>query len=310
MKFFSALTALVCVATAIAAPLSPRQTQTNITDVDILQYALSIEHEEVAFYTAFMAAHGDQDFIAAGYEPYVRDRFLQILDNEQHHIDIVSAAITAAGEAPKSACNYQFPLPTLQDWLDVAHQFENVGGAGYAGAAQLITKTPAYLTAAAGILGTEARHASWIGSTIYKQNGWNTAVETPLTPAQIWTVAHGFVASCPDDMSGVPGFTTFFPDLAVDITTTPGTIKLNYTAKAGAIQNGQQLYVAFNQGTGALFAPINPSTNSATVPAGLKGFTFPMVTSSPNSTSDDFVIAGPTAAQFPFSGTGAALPVV
>jgi hypothetical protein len=38
----------------------------------------------------------------------------------------------------------------------------------------------AYLTAAGGILATEARHAAWIGATVFGQNPWNSAFEVCL----------------------------------------------------------------------------------------------------------------------------------
>jgi hypothetical protein len=53
---------------------------------------------------------------------------------------------------------------------------EGVGTSAYTGAAQYIT-SKSYLTAAASVLATEARHASWVASAVNKFAGWSGALD-------------------------------------------------------------------------------------------------------------------------------------
>lgn len=53
---------------------------------------------------------------------------------------------------------------------------EGVGTSAYTGAAQFI-KNPNYLTAAAAVLTTEARHAAWVASAVNKVAAWPDALD-------------------------------------------------------------------------------------------------------------------------------------
>jgi hypothetical protein len=56
---------------------------------------------------------------------------------------------------------------------------EGVGTSAYTGAAQYIT-SKSYLTAAASVLATEARHASWVASAVNKFAGWSGALDVRI----------------------------------------------------------------------------------------------------------------------------------
>lgn len=78
-----------------------------------------------------------------------------------------------------------------KSFADVSAMLETVGASAYTGAAQLIQDRVSsismidtvsdcsqdYLTAAASILATESRQASWVNSAVRGQNPWSTAFE-------------------------------------------------------------------------------------------------------------------------------------
>ena len=65
------------------------------------------------------------------------------------------------------------------------------GTSAYTGAAQLISNKD-YLTAAASVLATEARHASWVASAVNKFGGWSGSFDvricTPVDQKQIFNL--------------------------------------------------------------------------------------------------------------------------
>lgn len=56
-----------------------------------------------------------------------------------------------------------------------------IGVSAYVGAASLITNKD-YLQAAASVLSTEARHASWVAAAVNKQAGWSGPFDVCLSP--------------------------------------------------------------------------------------------------------------------------------
>lgn len=73
-------------------------------DTDILQFALTLEHIEVAYYTlALQTLFSQAIFIQSGYTPLQFQRFVEIGQHEQTHVALLTAALGA--QAPL-ACNY------------------------------------------------------------------------------------------------------------------------------------------------------------------------------------------------------------
>ena len=68
-----------------------------------MQYALTLEHIEHAFYVQGLAQYDAQAFADAGYEPWVRGRFRQIREHERTHVAFLTGQLGDAAPAP---CNY------------------------------------------------------------------------------------------------------------------------------------------------------------------------------------------------------------
>jgi rubrerythrin len=123
------------------------------SDVDILNFALTLEYLEAAFYEEAIAKanlSGDAKKLAT-----------EIGDHEKQHVDALTGAIKKAGGKPVKAPGVMFPLKDQASFLKLAEAFEDTGVAAYNGAAPMI-KSPDVLAAAGSIVQVEARHAAAI----------------------------------------------------------------------------------------------------------------------------------------------------
>ena len=72
-------------------------------DVDVLNYALTLEHLENAFYSGGLANSSQDDFQNAGLPPWARSRFEQVAAHEATHVATLTAAL---GDQATQACTY------------------------------------------------------------------------------------------------------------------------------------------------------------------------------------------------------------
>ncbi|HVL97368.1 MAG TPA: ferritin-like domain-containing protein [Solirubrobacteraceae bacterium] len=120
-------------------------------DVKILNYALTLEYLEAAFY---------KEAVEKGELEGESLRFAQIVAaHEQAHVDALKQ--TLGSKAVKSP-RFGFGGATGKSkFLATAQTLEDTGVAAYQGQGHLI-KTGAVLAAAGSILAVEARHAAWV----------------------------------------------------------------------------------------------------------------------------------------------------
>jgi ferritin-like protein len=123
------------------------------TDVDILNYALTLEYLQAAFYTEAERRRA--------LRTYVAKQTARVLGAvERAH---VRALRDALGESAVARPFFDFGGTTEDedDFIRTAVAFEDLGTAAYKGQAYRID-SPALLSAAISIHSVEARHAAWI----------------------------------------------------------------------------------------------------------------------------------------------------
>jgi rubrerythrin len=127
----------------------------ELTDVDIIQFALTLEHLEDAMYREMLAAN-----ILSGKE---LQYFQSFGSHEAAHVDALTKALQAADVEPVAElADYQFPaFDSRKAILDFAKVAEDIGVGAYQGAAAAIDNKD-YLAVAGSIVQVEARHAAII----------------------------------------------------------------------------------------------------------------------------------------------------
>lgn len=150
------------------------------SDVAILNYALTLEYLEAAFYT---------EAVARGRFKGELGRFARIVKaHEIAHVKFLEKALgTAAISKPKF--DFKGTTTSKAQFKATAQVLEDTGVAAYLGQVGLI-KSKAILAAAGSILPIEARHAGWIRS-INGVSGAPKAFEGARTKAQILAAVGG-----------------------------------------------------------------------------------------------------------------------
>lgn len=160
-------------------------------DLEVLNYALTLEYLEAEFYK-----QGNAKNLLKGTEAeYVQ----RIGADEAAHVDALTATIKQLNGTPVAAPKVDFKdaFDSKEKYLTTAHVFENLGVSAYLGAAGFI-KNKDILQAAAGIFGVEARHAAVIGNLLgLKAEGgvYMGAQETPKTKTEVLAAAGPFLVS-------------------------------------------------------------------------------------------------------------------
>jgi rubrerythrin len=132
-------------------------------DVGILNYALTLEYLETAFYA---------DVVKSGlFKGADLETIRKFGAEEAEHVDALTAAVKQLGGKPAPRPKTEFPLESAKSVLELAGTVENLGAAAYLGQAGNI-QSPEVLASALAIHSVEGRHASAL----------NTLLGKPITP--------------------------------------------------------------------------------------------------------------------------------
>ena len=145
--------------TPAAAATTPEQD--NAGDLEIVNYALTLEYLEATFY---------QEVLDSGVikDPMIGDLAKELQDVEQQHVDALIATAKSLGGTPAAK-----PKTKFQETIDkgaetilmTAATVENLGAAAYLGQAGNI-KSKDILAAALSIHSVEARHAAALNQLV------------------------------------------------------------------------------------------------------------------------------------------------
>jgi hypothetical protein len=158
-------------------------------DVGILNYALTLEYLEAAFYNGATAANMTLSPQASS--------FLKVVTRDENaHVAFLKKHLGSKA-AKEPSFDFKGANTNPETFMKTAEVLENTGVHAYSGQA-LNIKTPAYVKAAVSILTIEARHASVIGllnEPAGNDIAPNGPFDTPYTAAKVLAAvkATGFI---------------------------------------------------------------------------------------------------------------------
>jgi hypothetical protein len=150
------------------------------SDIDILNFALTLEYLETNFYQVKgKAVHlsGEAKTLAKLFG-----------DEESEHVTALTGAIKKSGGKPVAMPQFAFPVTDQAGFLKLAYTLENVGVGAYNGAGPSLT-SKALLAAAGSIVQIEARHAASIAVLTGAKITPNGAFDRALTMKQVLAAA-------------------------------------------------------------------------------------------------------------------------
>lgn len=316
-KLTGALAGLAAIASAMPAQpkFSPRQSQIytlakrqneaaaalGLQDVDILQFALTLEWLEATFYQQGFAMFGDDQFSALGLNEQQLLDLKGIGTSENTHVSLLQSSIAQAGTQPVQPCQYNFGFTDAAGMVATAGILESVGISAYLGAAPLVSDT-SILSTAASILSIEARHQSFIrvASGVAASP---SPFDTALGPKAVFSLAAPFIESCPEGSNLI---LTAFPTLTLSEPTinaagvnalAAGTV-MKFESEATA----EATFCGFTNAAipgGTAFAPFTEA-EGCELPENLAGVVYVTLTSDQaldGVITDDITLAGPTVLQ-------------
>ncbi|KAJ0299318.1 hypothetical protein CaCOL14_004171 [Colletotrichum acutatum] len=266
----------------------------GLTDIDILQFALTLEWLEGTFYQQGFQKFPAQDFQALGLSNEQVNDLQQVGATELSHVSFLQSAIAQAGTQPVQPCQYNFGFTNAAGMVATAGVLENVGVSAYLGAAPLV-KDKAILGAAGSILTIEARHQTFIRAAS-KQIAIPQAFDAPLGVRAVFSLAAPFIVSCPQgsNLALQP-----FPKLTMTAPADPKAVAVGAPIMLQSDAAPQAKACAFTTGGiqpgGTAFTPFNPQTGCV-VPQGLSGVVYLSLTNNApmaGTLTDDIIVAGP-----------------
>jgi hypothetical protein len=154
--------------------------ETGGGDAEILNFALTLEYLESAFY--------NQKGKEVGLTGTAKDYASKFGAEEAAHVSALTAAIKKLGGTPVKKPQFVFPVTNESSFLKLASTLENTGVGAYNGAAPMLSNKQV-LAAAGSIVQIEGRHAAAIDLLIGKSPTPNQGFDRPLTKEEVLAAA-------------------------------------------------------------------------------------------------------------------------
>ncbi len=168
---------------------APTTTSTATTggggDIAILNYALTLEYLETAFYEKVIAAELFSGKVGGLLEDFGRQ--------EASHVVALKAAVSKLGGTPATKPNAKFPITSATQVAELAYTVENLGASAYLGQAANI-QSPEVLASALAIHSVEARHAATLGTLVKKSVSPDGAFAKPADMSTVLAAVKPFLA--------------------------------------------------------------------------------------------------------------------
>jgi rubrerythrin len=174
----------------------------DVSDVDVLNYALTLEHLENAFYEMGRECFDQKDYKKSdtlqGFGNRIREDVMGNVEDigaheADHVVQLTNVVEELGGDPVQEAC-YDFGVESVDDFLGVAQVLENTGVSAYDGAISQIGNAD-LLTAGATIATVEARHASYL-NLLTGNDPFPLAFDEAKSMAEILDAAGGFIVDC------------------------------------------------------------------------------------------------------------------
>lgn len=156
-------------------------------DVDIANFALTLEYLEAEFYQKAL----DAGVLSGNAQSYIQATG----DHENQHVEAIKGLLEGAGAKPVEKPEFTFPADAFSSQdsiLQLAGTFEPVGVGAYLGAAPMI-ESPDILAAAGSIAGVEGEHVVAINTLLGNPMPANTAFPEAMSKDQVLAAVAPFM---------------------------------------------------------------------------------------------------------------------